>query len=281
MNVRIIADSTSDLPQELKGTLTTVPLTIHFGEEEYIDGVTITNARFYEKLETDSNLPTTSQATPAAFEQVFRQAVEAGDEVVAITIASKLSGTCQSAMIAAQEFPGKVFVVDSQNVAIGAGILVELAVKLAQEGKTAEEIAETLTRERENVRLVAVVDTLEYLKRGGRISKTTALAGGLLSIKPVIAVEGGELSMLSKARGNRQGNQQMLKQIDSFGGVDFSRPVLLGYTGKSDALLNKFMDETTDYWTEHSGALRSTLVGSVVGTHAGPGAVAVAFFKKN
>lgn len=281
MSVRIIADSTSDLPQELKGTLPAVPLTIRFGEEEYIDGVTITNARFYEKLETDSNLPTTSQATPAAFEQVFRQAVEAGDEVVAVTIASKLSGTCQSAMIAAQEFPGKVFVVDSRNATIGAGILVELAVKLAREGKPAEEIAEALTRERENVRLVAVVDTLEYLKRGGRISRTTALAGELLSIKPIIAVEGGELSMLSKARGNRQANQQMIKLIDSFGGVDFSRPVLLGYTGKSDALLNKFMDETADYWAEHSGTLRSTLVGSVVGTHVGPGAVAVAFFKKN
>lgn len=281
MSVRIIVDSTSDLPQELKGTLTTVPLTIHFGEEEYIDGVTITNAQFYEKLETDPNLPTTSQATPIAFEEVFRQAVEAGDSVVAITIASKLSGTCQSAMIAAQEFPGKVFVVDSRNVAIGAGILVEMAVKLAREGRSAEEIAQILTRERENIRLVAVVDTLEYLKRGGRISKTVALAGGLLSIKPVIAVEGGELAMLGKARGNRQGNQQMLKEIDSFGGVDFSKPVLLGYTGRSDVLLNKFMDETADYWTEHPGELRSTVVGSVVGTHAGPGAVAVAFFKKN
>ena len=126
----------------------------------------------------------------------------------------------------------------------------------------------------------SVVDTLEYLKRGGRVSKTVAFAGGLLSIKPVIGVFDGEIQMLSKARGNRQANQQLLKEIEATGGVDYEKPVLLGYTGTEDTLLQKFMEETADFWADHPGQLRSTIVGSVVGTHAGPGAVAVAYFKK-
>ena len=166
MSVRIIVDSTADLPQHLKGKLETVPLTIHFGDQEYIDGVTISNKEFYEKLVSDPNLPSTSQAIPSDFEGVFRKVVEAGDTAVVITIASKLSGTYQSAIIAAEDFEGKIFVVDSQNVAITAGILAEYACELVREGKTASQIAEILTQIREKLCLVAVVDTLEYLKRG-------------------------------------------------------------------------------------------------------------------
>ena len=280
MSVRIIVDSTADLPQHLKGKLETVPLTIHFGDQEYIDGVTISNKEFYEKLVSDPNLPSTSQAIPSDFEGVFRKVVEAGDTAVVITIASKLSGTYQSAIIAAEDFEGKIFVVDSQNVAITAGILAEYACELVREGKTASQIAEILTQIREKLCLVAVVDTLEYLKRGGRVSKTVAFAGGLLSIKPVIGVFDGEIQMLSKARGNRQANQQLLKEIEATGGVDYEKPVLLGYTGTEDTLLQKFMEETADFWADHPGQLRSTIVGSVVGIHAGPGAVAVAYFKK-
>lgn len=280
MSVRIIVDSATDLPPYLKGKLDTVHMTIHFGEEEYLDGVTITHQEFYRKLVEGTALPTTSQAAPAVFEAMFRKVTEAGDTAVVITVSSLLSGTYQSAVIATEEFENKVFVVDSRNVAIGAGILAELAVKLAEEGKSAGEIAAALEREREKVRLVAVVDTLEYLKRGGRVSKTVAFAGNLLSIKPVIGVSEGQIKMLGKARGNRQGNQMMLKQVEESGGMDVDKPILLGYTGTEDTMLRKFMEESADYWGAFGREIPSTIVGSVVGTHVGPDAIAVAWFAK-
>ena len=183
-------------------------------------------------------------------------------------------------MIAAAEYSGRIFVVDSQSVAIGAGILAELALGMADEGMSAGEIAQKLTRERENIRLVAMLDTLEYLKRGGRISKAVALAGGLLSIKPVVSIQDGEIQMLGKARGSKQGNNLLVSEIQKAGGVEFTKPLLLGYTGLSDILLRKYVEDSRSLWEEGGRELRSTPIGSVVGTHAGPGAVAVAFFKK-
>lgn len=278
MSVRIVIDSTTDMIPELQGRVKVVPLSIRFGEEEYIDGVTINTTEFYEKLGNGGVLPTTSQPTPAAFADVYEEMVSAGDSVIVITIASKLSGTYQSATIAAEDYPGKVFVVDSRNVAIGATILVQYALSLIDQGLGAEEIFERLLQIRPRVRLAAVVDTLEYLHKGGRISKTVAVAGGLLAIKPIINVDAGELSMLNKARGNKQANAVMNKEIDKMGGVDLDLPVLLGYTGTSDELLRKYIAESGEYWGGRT--FPSTIVGSTVGTHAGPGAVAVAFFTK-
>lgn len=280
MNVRIVVDSTADLTPQVKQRLTVVPLTIHFEETEYLDGITITHHEFYEKLVESDVLPSTSQPTPDAFSKIYQQAVEAGEQVVVLTISSKLSGTYQSASIAAMDYPDRVWVVDSQTVAIGSGILAELALRLADGGMDAATIAERLTQERENVRLIALLDTLEYLKRGGRISKTVAIAGGILSIKPVICIQDGEIKVLGKARGSRQGNNLLIKEIQTSGGVDFSKPVLLGYTGLSDVLLQKYIQDSTPLWEESLDSLHTTVVGSVVGTHAGPGAVAAAYFKK-
>lgn len=281
MSVRIFVDSSADLVPKIKDRLTVIPLTVRFGEEEYIDGVTLDHKQFYEKLVESDVLPTTSQASPAVFIEAFSKAVEAGDEVVAIMLSSKLSGTYQSASIAAAEFEGKIFVVDSKSVAIGSGILAELALRLADAGMNAAQIAEKIEQEKENVRLIALLDTLEYLKRGGRISKTVALAGGLLSVKPVIEVRDGAVEMLGKARGSKQGNNLLIKLIKEAGGVDFEKPLLLGYTGLSDALLKKYIEDSDELWHENMGELPISLVSGVVGTHTGPGVVAAAFFKKN
>lgn len=280
MSVRIIIDSTSDLSPEVRNRMEIVPLTVHFGDEEYIDGATISYKEFYEKLIESDVLPSTSQAPPAAFAEVFEKVVDAGDSAVVITIASKLSGTCQSAMIAAQEYPEQIYVVDSQTVAIGAGILAELGLQLADSGMSAKEIAEQLTKEREKVCLIAMLDTLEYLKKGGRISKTAAFAGGVLNLKPVICVKDGEIITLGKARGSKQANNQLVSEIQKAGGVDFSKPVMLGYTGLSDMLLQKYIEDSKALWEEGTSELRTTCIGSVIGTHAGPGAVAAAFFAK-
>ena len=280
MSVRIIIDSTADVAENLRARFTVLPLTLRFGDEEYQDGVTITSREFYEKLVESDVMPTTSQATPYQFAEAFRAAVEAGDDVVAITVSSKLSGTWQSAMMAAEEFPGKVFVVDSRSVAIGSGILAEYALELMEQGLEARELAERLTEARERVHVLAMVNTLEYLKRGGRISKSVAFAGELLSIKPVIAIRDGEVAIIGKARGSRAANNLLVKEIENAGGVDFFKPVMLGYTGMSDAMLHKYIRDSAFLWEDHLDQLRTTIVGSVIGTHAGPGAVAVAFFRR-
>lgn len=280
MKVRIVIDSTADTSPEVRSRCSVVPLSIFFGDTEYVDGVSITHREFYERLVESDVMPTTSQASPDAFARVYQQAVDAGEQVVVLTVASGLSGTFQSATIAAMDFPGDVFVVDSKTVAIGTGILAEYALRLVDEGLCAAEIAHCLTEQRDNVCLIAMLDTLEYLKRGGRISKTVAFAGELLSIKPVVTIRDGEIQILGKARGSKQANNLLVKEIQAAGGVDFTRPVLLGYTGLSDALMQKYIQDSAALWEGNMTELRCELIGSVIGTHAGPGAVAVAFFKK-
>ena len=279
MKTRIIIDSTADMPPEIKSRVYTVPLTVHFGREEYIDGVTIDHKTFYEKLIESDVLPTTSQATPSAFAQEYERARQAGEAAVVITLASKFSGTYQSAVIAAVDYEN-VHVVDGASAAMGTGILVELAFRLLDGGMSAKEIAETLETEKKKIVVVALVDTLEYLKRGGRISKTAAFAGGILNIKPVLSVIDGEIHLLGKARGSKMGNNLLIQEIDKAGGIDFSRPILLGYSGISDALLQKYITDSRYIWEGNVPEVRYTTVGSVIGTHAGPGAVVVAFFKK-
>lgn len=273
--VKIVVDSSADLRPQVRERVAVVPLTVHFGREEYVDGVDLSPAAFYKKLASCKELPTTSQAAPFAFGEVFETAVEAGDEVVAIVVSSALSGTCQSANIAAADFPGKVHVVDSRSIAIGVGILAEYALELADTGMGAAEIAAELEAVKEKVRLFAVVDTLEFLQRGGRVSRSVAIAGGMLSVKPIIALEDGSIKMAGKARGNRQANAVMDARIQAMG-IDWDKPCMLGYTGISDELLVKYRTQS-EIWT---GDVYSGIISGVVGTHAGPGAVAVAFFSK-
>ena len=278
MNVKIIVDSTADLRPEIAAKVGIVPLSVHFGRREYVSGINITPQKFYEMLVESDELPTTSQPAPYLFEEAFEKAVSEGYEVVCLTCSGKLSGTNQSANIAAAEFDGKVHVVDSQTIAISLGILVEYALQLVERGLSAEEVVLKLLRKREKVRLLALVDTLEYLKKGGRISSTVAFAGGLLNIKPVITVAEGEIKLLGKARGSKQGNNLLVQEIQKAGGVDFTMPLMLGYTGLSDALLQKYIQDSAALWEGNVENLPVSIVGSVVGTHAGPGAVAVAFF---
>ena len=273
--VKIVVDSSADLRPQIQERVAVVHLTVHFGREEYVDGVDLTPAAFYKKLAFCKELPTTSQAAPFAFSEVFEAAVEAGDEVVAIVVSSALSGTCQSANIAAADFAGKVHVVDSRSIAIGVGILAEYALELADRGMTAVEIVAELEAVKEKVRLFAVVDTLEFLQRGGRVSRTAAIAGGMLSVKPLIALEDGSIKMAGKARGNKQANALMDAKIQELG-IDWDKPCMLGYTGISDELLTKYRAQS-QIWT---GDVYGSIVSGVVGTHAGPGAVAVAFFSK-
>lgn len=280
MNVQIIVDSTADLPQHIQGHCRVVPVTVHFGDEELLDGVNISKEQFYERLTTSDVLPTTSQATPATFAKVFDEVARAGDSAVVLTLSSGLSGTYQSACIAAADYEN-IHVVDSKNAAIGIGILAEYAFSCARQGMDAQTIAAQLEQKREDVCVIALVDTLEYLKRGGRVSKTAAFAGSLLNIKPLIAVIDGEVQVIGKARGAKQGGAMLTGHIAECGGIDYSLPLLLGYSGLSDERVRSYVADTPQLWQPCSRTPEITLICSVIGTHTGPGVVATAFFRKH
>ncbi|MBQ9028604.1 MAG: DegV family protein [Lachnospiraceae bacterium] len=279
MSIHIITDSAADLTEENKRRLyAVVPLSVSFGEEVFADGVTLSKDKFYERLEKSKELPRTSQPSPEAFEKVFRKLQEQGDSAVVITISSGLSGTYQSACLAAQKYPN-VRVVDSQSVSIGTGVLAEYACSCAEKGMELDELARHLTEKREEIGLIAMVDTLKYLRKGGRISGAAAVAGEVLNIKPVITIKDGKVAILGKARGSRKANNFLIEQIRR-NGVNYSMPILLGFTGQSDELLQNYVRDSSCLWQGHVDHLDSVKLCSVIGTHAGPGAVAVAYFCK-
>lgn len=280
MAVRIITDSGFDVPDASDARLTVLPLSITFGDTTYADGVDLTNDRFFELLIESDELPKTSQATPYAYTQIFEQVRAAGDEAVVITLSSGLSGTYQSALTAAADYP-EVHVVDSKSVTIAQGILVQYALRLVDEGHTAAEVTSMVESARERLVLLALLDTLEYLKRGGRIPKSVGTIGELLSIKPVVGVRDGEVVMLGKARGSKNGRNLLHQEVEK-NGIDFTMPVLIGYSGLSDKLLRKYLEDNRAIWEDKVAEedLPITSVGATVGTHVGPNAIALAFFRR-
>lgn len=281
MAVTFIIDSASDiLPEEAQDLgMIHLPLKVLFGDREYSDAVDLSHREFYEKLIECDQLPTTCQIPPADFEAAYAKVTARGDTAVVITLSAKLSGTYQSAVIAAEEYAGKVFVVNSESVCIGERILILRGLELAKAGASAEEIAAQLESEKTKMRVMALLDTLEYLKKGGRISAATAFAGSLLSIKPVIALEGGAVELIGKARGSKQGNNLLRELVNKCGGINFEKPFALAYSGISDALLQKYIADSAELWQTHTQHLPITTVGCAIGTHVGPGAIAIAFFE--
>ena len=281
MAVKFIIDSASDvLPAECeKLGVTHLPLKVLFGEKEYADAVNLTHREFYEKLTSGTEPhPTTSQVTPAEFEAAYEAVTANGDTAIVITISSKLSGTYQSAVIAAEDYEGKVFVLDSLSATVGERLLLQRGLEMAQQGMDAESIWKTLDAEKERIRIFARLDTLEYLKKGGRISATTAVVGGLLNIKPIIAVQDGLVQSVGKARGAKQADNLLRELIAKAGGVDFSKPMCMAYSGASDENVRRFLDESDELWNGRGESLKAATVGCVIGTHVGPGAVAIAFY---
>lgn len=282
MSVRIVIDSASDITKEKADALglDLMPLKTIFGDEEYLDGVTLSHHEFYEKLIESGIFPTTSQIPPHEFEHKFKEIKEAGDTAVVITLSSLLSGTYQSAHLALDGYEDCIHLVDSKNLCIGEQNLVMYAIRLRDQGCSAEEIVSELEDKKSKICVLAVFDTLEYLKRGGRLSSTAAWAGNLLSIKPVISVEKGEIVILGKARGSKNGNNLLIQQVAAHGGIDFTMPHCLGYTGLDDTMLQKYLKDSASLWDGKVAIedIPISTVGSTIGTHAGPGAIAVSFF---
>ncbi|MCR5283038.1 MAG: DegV family protein [Lachnospiraceae bacterium] len=278
-NIQIIIDSTTDLAEQYADRVLTAPLLVSFGDTSYLDGIDLTRNAFYEKLETGDVLPKTSQPSPAVFESLYQKVRENGMEGIVITLSSALSGTYQSACIAAADYP-EISVIDSRNVAVGTGILVQYAIDCVQKGMSREALVKELEEKKNEICLVAMLDTLEYLMKGGRLSKTAAFAGTLLNIKPVITIKDGAVEVLGKARGIKKANNLLVELITQYG-VEYSMPVLLGYSGTSDTLLKDYIAASSSLWEGRLSPLDYSQICSVIGTHAGPGAVAVAFFKSH
>ncbi len=281
MSVRIISDSGCDISQAYAEKLGVkiIPLIFRFGEEEYLDGVDMSSEEFYRRMEEEEELPKTSQISPYRYSEAFAEAVKDGSEVVYLSISSGVSGSIQSAILAAREFDDKVKVFDSRHFNISQRVLVEYAKRLADEGRNADEIVALLEEALKKVRIIAVFATLENLKKGGRISSAEAFVGEMLSIKPIITITDGKVEVLSKVRGMRKGYKAMREYIEKEGGIDLSMPYAFAYSGADSANIDGFISECGDLY-EGKTDVEVSHVGATVGTYSGAGAIATAYFIK-
>lgn len=281
--VKILIDSASDIEKDEADALGVhlIPVRIRFGTEEFLDGINLTHLRFFEMLIESDELPQTSRINEYEFAEKYGELTADGSDVVVITMSSKISGTYSGAVKAAKDFGGKVYVVDSLNACIGERILCQYALRLLGEGLSAREIAAELDVKKHTIQLLAVLDTLKYLRKGGRISAAAAFTGELLSIKPVISIIKGEVKLVGKAIGSKKGNNLLTQLVDRCGGIDFGMPYGLVYSGLSDDYLNKYLNDSAKLWKDNTDFVPSYLIGSTIGTHIGPGAVGVCFFAKD
>lgn len=280
MAVRIITDSSADFdPAAAKSQgVEIVPMTIQFGGMSYLDGVSISHDDFYRLLQEDKMTPSTSQPTPAEFLPLFEEAKAAGDEVVIVLLSGELSGTLQSAVIA-KDMCGydPICIVDSRTATAGIQILVSHACQLRDSGLRAEAIARELECLKDRVRIFAVMDTLEYLHRGGRLSGFQAGLGAVTKLKPVVAVRGGQVSVAAKAFGLSAGVRQLLRMLADHP-IDDGFPVYFLYAD------DKSREELLLPRMEEAGILPQRLqycsIGPTIGTHAGLGALGLAYVER-
>jgi DegV family protein with EDD domain len=274
VSTRIVTDSLSDITNDMAAELgiTVVPLTVLFGREAYLDRVTIKADEFYRRLVEGTVWPTTTQPTPAAFAEVYRTLAEQGNDILVITLSSKLSGTYQSA-IGAKPMVKKSYqieVIDSETVAMGLGLIVMSAAAQAQQGVKLKELVEFVNRAKSRSHFVAYFDTLKYLAKGGRIGKARGFLGSLLSVKPILTVRDGEMAPLTRVRSMGAG----LEYLYSFA---------TGYAGRIEALAIEHTTTVSEADTLAARLddiipnkqIRRSTVSPVLGTYGGPGAFAL------
>lgn len=282
MAVKLIIDSASDINEKEAQSLGIImlPMVITFDNEDYYDGVNLLPNDFYEKLVNSKVMPKTSLINAFRFTEAFEEHTKNGDELVVITISSKLSGTYNAACQAAENFKGKVHVVDSLNACAGERILGLYALDLIKQGKSAKEIKNELEKAKTKVNVYAMIGTLEYLKKGGRISSTAAIVGTLLSIKPMISVTGGEVKVIGKVRGSKNAAEFLNKCIEAKGGIDKNMPYGLIYSGFDTISVEKYANDNKSVIGGDFSSIPAYNLGGTIGTHIGPGAVGIAFFEK-
>ncbi|MER3451450.1 MAG: fatty acid-binding protein DegV [Thermus sp.] len=275
MKVALVTDSTADLPESLRQRLKArvVPLYVHLGGRVYRDWTEITPTEIFEKVRQGVAFPSTSQPSPKDFEEAYREALQEADHVLSIHISSKLSGTLQSAKLAAQTFPGRVTLFDTQAASLGIGMMLFRAHELLQEGKGLEEVLKELERIRDDHFVRFSMATLEFLRRGGRIGGAQAFLGTLLNVKPVLTLKAGRVETAGRARGEKGAREQIFKDFLAWGkGRGRIRAYFL-YSADSQAVeALKGMVLASGLPVEEG--LTSEL-GSVIASHTGPGTYGV------
>jgi len=282
MAIRLVVDSSSDLPKEIitKYNIKVVPLYVLFGEEEYLDGVDISSADFYTKLAESITVPTTSQVTPDRFFKAFQEILDEGDEVVCITIGSNASGTCQSALVAMDKLKSeKISVLDSNNLCMGTGYLVILAADLIEKGVEREELMSRLKPYTQNkIEHLFCVNTLEYLKRGGRIRASKAFVAEILNIKPVLNVKDAITQPIGKVRGRKKIIPYYLTHIENTMDFEANQFISVAHS-ESKEFANEFIEAFREKFNWEKPIYLSD-IGAVIGTHTGPGVLALFYIKR-
>ncbi|OJU11052.1 MAG: hypothetical protein BGN88_09090 [Clostridiales bacterium 43-6] len=278
--IRIITDSSSEInlkrAQELN--IEIAPIRVTFGNETFVPYKEISNREFYKKMEEAPEIPKTSQTPPHEFEEMFRAALDAGDQVIAVLISSKISGTYQSALIAKENIGSDdIFVVDSLSATFALGILVMEAVKMRDNGAKAEDICTFIDNNKGKLKMYAVLDDLKFLKKGGRISTAQAIVGTMLHFKPIVSLRNGLVVQEAKERGRKRAFEWVIKKAQE-DGIDFKKAVAVAHSNAVEALLElilMFDDIAKNVKTEK---LLKFEIGPTIGVHGGPGAAGFAFF---
>lgn len=277
MPICIMADTMCDVPAEFvkRYKIKVMPLKVHFGEESFLDGIDITVEEFFERLVKADELPKTSQVTPLEFIKAFNEELEKGNIVIAVLGSSHLSGTYNSAVLAKQQLGNEnIHVIDSEAITLGAGMLVIKAARLAEEGKSAEEIVRIIEESKKRMKQFFIIGDLKYIYKGGRISFSASIIGSVLNIKPILMVKDGKLEMIEKSRGIKKAISILLNMIKDKGWTFNDKIIGINHTlcpEYADYIEKQIRDEY------HVKEIIRGQVGSVVGTHAGPGCVAFYF----
>jgi DegV family protein with EDD domain len=278
--VRLVTDSTADIPKEIYLSLgiEVVPLKVHFGNDTYRDGISLQSEQFYELLAHSSTLPTTSQPSPIDFLETYKRINEESNvQIISIHISSELSGTYQSAVLAKSLLNEKadITIIDSRTASYGIGGIVVAAAEAAQQGESKEAVLVLIQKLMKQSQLYFLVDTLEYLQKGGRIGKAAALLGSLLKIKPILSVEAGEAVSIEKVRGQKAAVNRIIELFKLKEMATLKVKVMIAHANSPEAAehLGAMMQDNFQL-----SSLSYTTLGPVIGTHVGPGTVAVFMF---
>ena len=277
--IQIVTDSMTDMPKELveRFNIKVVPLEIHFGEEVYLDGVDISPEGFYIKLSQVKELPKTSQVAPNTFMEAFKEILSQGKEIICINGSSKASGTHQSAIIAKNELNNDgIEVIDTMSLSLGAGLIVYTASKMAKEGASKDEIVSRLREMCNNIDHIFTVDTLEYLKKGGRLNPMKATLASILNVKPILTVNEGLVESLDKVRGSKKVIGKMIELAKERGGDFTNKTIALAHANCPERL-EQLKEEVIKELKPKE--IISAGIGCTVGTHSGPGTLAL-FYEK-
>jgi len=273
--IKVITDSTSDLPKGVaeKYDIEVLPLTIFFDEDEYRDWIDIAPKAFYERMRKAEKLPTTSQVNPNSFKEKYEQFLQNYDHIISLHLSSDASGTYNSAVIARDMVDkDRITVIDTRNYTYGFGQMVVEAARMAQGGKSVDEVVDRINYLISNVKTLFVVDTLEYLKKGGRLSATKATIGTLLNLKPILTVEDGKIVAIDKARGMKKALRRIVELMQEQG-VDLkSQTIKVGHADNIEHLkdFESAIEEAYGYVEKEEFE-----IGCVIGVYCGPGTVVI------